>query len=342
MFSRFCNTTSNKRRPVRNTRRRRLNLFCRVAAALCLLAPSAPAADQIAEARDIFARAEARVSLATLKSPYSLQLSFGLVNPDGTSTRGTYDQIWNGPQYWRRTIRTGDFVQTEVVSSDKRYVASPVPYDPERFQAVKTLLDDVATLHWKPSWQDASIKRSKDEVCVRFRDANGVQSTACFDPSSYQLRTITSGHKRYEYTNYQPFGDREFPRVMRLYEEKTMTIEARVERLVTTPPPDAAILNPPADAQVWDYCPDMVPPKAIRQPDPKFPGGVRGSGYTMLWVIVGKDGRVERGGLEESGGRAFDKAAADAVQQWLFRPALCNGMPVRAQISVEFNFVSQF
>jgi outer membrane biosynthesis protein TonB len=40
----------------------------------------------------------------------------------------------------------------------------------------------------------------------------------------------------------------------------------------------------------------------------------------------------------DSGGPALDRAAAAAMEDWLFRPAMCQGIPVRVKTTASFTF----
>ena len=44
--------------------------------------------------------------------------------------------------------------------------------------------------------------------------------------------------------------------------------------------------------------------------------------------------------IAESGGKAFDKLAVEAVSRWRFKPASCSGAPMATQINVEVTFRS--
>ena len=65
---------------------------------------------------------------------------------------------------------------------------------------------------------------------------------------------------------------------------------------------------------------------------------VRQQGTVILAVDVGVDGRPHNIRILRGLGLGLDEKAMDAVASWRFRPALANGRPVAAPITVEVNF----
>ena len=65
---------------------------------------------------------------------------------------------------------------------------------------------------------------------------------------------------------------------------------------------------------------------------------VRQQGTVILAVEVGSDGRPHNIRVVRGLGLGLDEKAIDAVTSWRFRPALSNGRPVAAPITIEVNF----
>ena len=63
----------------------------------------------------------------------------------------------------------------------------------------------------------------------------------------------------------------------------------------------------------------------------------RVQGTVRFIATIGTDGKVKK--LERiNGNPILVKAAADAVRQWLYRPALQNGVPVEMTTQIDLNF----
>ena len=105
-------------------------------------------------------------------------------------------------------------------------------------------------------------------------------------------------------------------------------------------PPAAPAAPPPLPASAAG---DRSVPQPVSSPAPRYPRAAqrRGeSGTVLLRVHVGADGRpVAVDLVQSSHSRDLDRAAAEAVRRWRFRPALRDGQPVPGivQIPVTFN-----
>lgn len=60
-------------------------------------------------------------------------------------------------------------------------------------------------------------------------------------------------------------------------------------------------------------------------------------GKVTLQVVIDKEGRVEEVSVL-AGPDALVQAAVEAVRQWVYRPTLLNGDPVKVQTTVDVNF----
>ncbi len=106
----------------------------------------------------------------------------------------------------------------------------------------------------------------------------------------------------------------------------------------------AAIFRPPA---LWGptlgelpkdlgMASESVPSPLVTIPPP-YPPTAMGSGVVLLEAHVSASGLVDDVGVLGSS-PAFDAAALNTVQQWRFRPAVRDGVPVAAVIYVVFGF----
>ena len=81
-------------------------------------------------------------------------------------------------------------------------------------------------------------------------------------------------------------------------------------------------------------CPALRPPKPLATPLPTF----RKAGQANLKIrfVIGIDGRLHKMAVVNSAGRAADSKAVNALRQWRYTPAMCNGVPMEAEGTVEF------
>jgi len=81
-------------------------------------------------------------------------------------------------------------------------------------------------------------------------------------------------------------------------------------------------------------CPAVLPPKPLATPLPTLPKAGRGN--LKIRFVIGVDGRLHKLAVVNSAGRAADSRAFNALRQWRYEPATCNGVPVEAEGTVEF------
>jgi len=81
-------------------------------------------------------------------------------------------------------------------------------------------------------------------------------------------------------------------------------------------------------------CPAVHPPKPLATPLPALPKSGRGT--LKISFVIGTDGRLHKMAVVNSAGRAADSKAFNALRQWRYEPATCNGIPMEAEGTVEF------
>ena len=94
---------------------------------------------------------------------------------------------------------------------------------------------------------------------------------------------------------------------------------------------------PPAD-----YVPYEKPPTAIKQVPAKYPAAAKKDNVEgTVWVktLVDEHGKVAKAIIQKSGAEVLNQAAIDAVNQWVFAPAVMKGKPVAVWVSIPFRFV---
>jgi TonB family protein len=98
----------------------------------------------------------------------------------------------------------------------------------------------------------------------------------------------------------------------------------------------ASNFSPMTRASVRSACEPVEPPMALATPDPLFDRPVPSTKVTVSF-IVGIDGRVHSPLILESLGPSQDRIVLDAVRNWRYRPATCNGVPTEAEGKIAFS-----
>ena len=90
---------------------------------------------------------------------------------------------------------------------------------------------------------------------------------------------------------------------------------------------------------------DVTKPVLLEKTDPQYPEQARKGkiqGAVKLDATIGTDGRVVDLKIAESPDESLSKAAADAVRNWKFKPAVNpKGKPVKVKMTLTVNFKLQ-
>jgi periplasmic protein TonB len=122
---------------------------------------------------------------------------------------------------------------------------------------------------------------------------------------------------------------------------ETRTLGGFILNEVAVPPPP----RPQVDTRKPPSAPvpvggDVQMAMVVRKVIPIYPAIARTagiSGVVRLIGTIGKDGRIENLQVV-SGHPMLARAALEAVQQWIYKPTLLNGMPVEVIAPIEVNF----
>jgi TonB family protein len=119
---------------------------------------------------------------------------------------------------------------------------------------------------------------------------------------------------------------------------------------VPAPPPVAAYvaLPPPVEqkptmAKIYTGTePGVIPPVAIVQDFPKFPGRVPSGGIAgAVEIVIDQNGAVESATMQTPVLSGYDSIVVAAARNWRYRPARVNGQPVKFRKSIRITVVPE-
>ena len=100
---------------------------------------------------------------------------------------------------------------------------------------------------------------------------------------------------------------------------------AKAEALLAPGPP--ATIQAPKLYTADDR--DVVPPQAIRQQIPAFPGKVTMAKTGVLELVIDRSGNVESAMMRVPVNAQYDRMATTAAKNWQYQPATVDGSPVK-------------
>ena len=326
-----------------------------VSAALVVLLSFPSLADNKEEEGEKLVRHAEQISdIRSADAPgFRLTASFKLVGADAPTTEGKYSEIWLSAEKWQRETMIGNFQRLEVGAGKTRWVLDSTQEIPGRAGELATLMHVGGVV--QGSIKASAIRGQTIETvparCIDLKGGGMGKQTLCVDSATGVLlrkNTPTLWMNRRseylcEYGEYQPFGDRLYPHHIRCTDDRHTGIDVKVVELATGASADPSLFIPPSGAEELANCSGKVlPPKPLQTPDPQYPKGEpQPNNPVVVRIAVGTDGMPHRLRIARTAGNAFDNRALEAVQRWVFKPAMCDGEAVPVEINVEITFRSR-
>jgi len=88
-------------------------------------------------------------------------------------------------------------------------------------------------------------------------------------------------------------------------------------------------------------CDEITRPEVIEKVNPKYPEEAREAkimGHVIVETVINEKGMVDDIKVVESPDELLSEAAVEAIRQWTFKPALCDGRPVGVYYNLTINF----
>lgn len=179
-------------------------------------------------------------------------------------------------------------------------------------------------------------------------DLNSVGATwaLCFEKASGTLYAEispshigTSGTRLCLHSDYRKFGKYMVARSYECQEDKRPTLQARLVELVTYTPEDPTLFVMPEGAKESVNCLGSIKlPTVVHRQAPTPPRSFSGTNVVTMSVGVGTDGKPHDLRVISPPNRNYDEAALEAIRQWRYKPATCDGEPIEVQITSQIEF----
>lgn len=109
-------------------------------------------------------------------------------------------------------------------------------------------------------------------------------------------------------------------------------LESNLRRI----PAHISEFNPVSEPLALPKCGNVRPPEALLTPDPLLPSEDDDL-LVRVSFIVGSDGHVHSAFVLKGADPSDNEALLNAVRNWRYRPALCNGVPTDSEARVRFS-----
>ncbi len=276
-------------------------------------------------------------------SGFRLRLEIHAEHISAKPLDGTYDEIWNAPDAWYREIVFPGLKQDELRDKDGRWVDRNLDFEPQLIYLLARLLDSLSLPSPAADEKVTRIYKDKKEgtelKCAELGQGPAHQKL-CFDENGLVF-SIEYPMLRMEYRDYQKFGQATFPRMLRVYDDGERVLDVRVTELSAVSENATHFPRSPSALQLA-ACERRVPDPPLKKVPPHYPEKARRErvqGTVVLYALLAPDGSVRKLKVLRSPGPDLDRAATEAVAQWIYRPLDCGGgsnLPTEIEILVNF------
>jgi TonB family protein len=289
--------------------------------------------------------------------PWHLKASFETFDDDGKSkSTGTYEEWWAAEKKRKSTFVVGDVSQTDYMT-DKGLLraGSKSIFENAVMRVPGDLLQPMAVRLENYAFDEEDKTLGPVKVrCVTLHPLKDVAPPGiaplvyCLDQERPTLRVRTSlglgGAYQTSYNHLVGFQDGFLAKSVEVMHDHMPVVKIHLESVENLAGIDDAEFTAPADAVrpvlKVNIAGGIAAGMLLRKVQPDYPEAakeMRLSGVVTLQAIIAKDGHI-RDLHVVSGPTGLQKAAMDAVQQWLYRPYLLNGEPVEVQTTVNVVF----
>ncbi len=309
-----------------------------------LLASDKPKQD----GKELVEQAEAKTNIFALPS-FEMKGKVE-VETKGKMLEGSYLFLWNGPAQWREEISFPGYSEVQVGGKGVVFLKRTTDFLPLRIDQLHSALgygsggSHFSSFVHVALGPDEVIKKIHDRkiygskaTCVEIVDHENHPREVCVDESTGVL------------IRQEPFLDRDteavggklFPHFLSYVENGKSLAEIQVTELKTTEPLPASAFEPPNGAVSKPGCMNPNPARLVKRVMPQYPEPERRSyveGTVAIYARIANDGVPHQLQIVSGLTPGLNKSSLDAVQQWRYEPASCQGIPVDVETVITVNY----
>ena len=291
---------------------------------------------QATEAMNIFA-------LPSFEMDATVQIDNG-----GKPLQGSYRLLWNGPEQWREELRFPGFDEVSVGGKGEVYRSRTTNFLPLRIYQLHSALG-YGEESWTSLFQMAPLPTETIEK-IRERKEHGLKiKCAEILNDMKHRREVCVNEDEGIIARRHPFvdsglihaGTKAFPQSLAYSEDKKSVAKVEISAITTPVQLAASVFEPPVGSAERAGCFDPIAPQRIHSVAPYYPERERQShvqGSVSVYAVIGKDG-IPRGLRVISGVTpGLNDSALDAIRQWGYKPATCNGVPIEYETIFTVNY----
>jgi TonB family protein len=290
--------------------------------------------------------------------PIAMRAEIQVFDAKGKATPGQYYVNWMSASRWRDEVQIANYKRLRVHDAKGYWQQSTLNFQPEIIFQLDTLLDFKTVLKVGPKQVLAKVKsHDKDglrQKCTEVKWNTGTERILCFDEASGSLHSVEYPRpqnqnppeiSRIEYGAFNRVGERRIPFEVRAFRDRTVVATLKVMEMTPITVEDPALFLAPPNSEFWSECHDMQYPELINRVQPMYPPNARSNreqGRAVFYCVIEADGTLSHLTLIQRATPSLESAAAEAIRQWHYKPAVCGSTAIRMETSIPVDFWLQY
>jgi TonB family protein len=289
--------------------------------------------------------------------PVVMRAEIQALNAKGALTPGEYIVNWVSPIRWREELRFVNYERLRVHDAKGYWQKSGLNFQPQTIFQIDTVLNSKTVLKIGAK-QDLGKVKSHDQdgvrqKCTEVKLQKEIDRILCFDEANGNLLSAEYPKNedrnppdisRIEYSAFHDLSEKRVPFEIRAFRDKNVVASIRVLEITAIAEEHPSLFVVPTNSEFWAHCDDMQDPELVGRVQPIYPIKARSSGQSgrvTFYAVIEADGTLTHLTIIRRAPRALESAAADAIRQWHYKPAVCGSTPVRVETSISVDFYLQ-
>jgi TonB family protein len=268
----------------------------------------------------------------------------------GKPLDGTYSLLWNGPDQWREEITFAGYTEVQVGGKGVVYLKRSTDHLPYQiFQLRETLGFGAAGMdkgffHLGPRGGEVVKKIHEQKIggakatCVEIMTEMKYTREVCVDQAS---GTVKRDKDSLLDSDLRPIGEKFFPHSLALDEKGKTVVELHITELDASPSFSTSAFQPPTGNLPKAGCMNPAPATKAKVVEPRYPEQDKrqlNQGTVGIYALIDSAGVPQTLEIAFSVTPTLDAASVEALRQWRFQPATCDGSPVDNETIIEIHY----
>jgi TonB family protein len=286
--------------------------------------------------------------------PITMRMEIQVFDAKGKITPGRYNVDWLSRSRWREEVQFASYKRLRVHDAKGYWQQGTLNFQPQIIFQLDTLLDSKTVLSvgakqvlGKLKTHDKGGVRQK---CTEVKWTTGTERTLCFDGATGSLLSVEylrgeNQHppdiSRIEYSAFNDVGERRIPFEIRAFRDRAVVATVKVLEITAITDEDPALFLVPQNSEFWPQCDDMQYPELTARVQPRYPLSARSNreqGRAVFYAVIEADGTLSHLTLVQRATPTLEAAAAEAIRQWHYKPAVCGSTAIRMETSIPVDF----